>query len=339
MDIPIALCLNKAFINPACVVMYSTLKNSNPLTRYKFFLISRDIDDSDLQLINQRLAKFQAVFTCEIKFISDEQYASIPSTLYYSKEACFRVFIPLLLQEYDKLIYLDCDVLVCQDLTQLYQVELQEKAYAACSEKPIYKLVWNPLITNRMKEKYKFFEKMDFDILDDNSHYVNSGVMLINNNYWQNNNYCYRILEFIKQHSCDKNFNCPDQDAINFVNRQDGKNKFLKLNLKFNLFSEFFIEKVDVNNPKFRELLKMLNINIDKNNIFSPVIIHFATNPKPWDKSNKSIFCEDYRKYANEIGWKIDRHSVKRKFNIKKIIKLLTPHGLIVWKNNNFKIR
>lgn len=41
-----------------------------------------------------------------------------------SKAAYFRLLIPELIREYDKCIYLDCDIIVHGDLKELYEIEL-----------------------------------------------------------------------------------------------------------------------------------------------------------------------------------------------------------------------
>ena len=53
---------------------------------------------------------------------------------YYSKETYCRVFIPRVFPQYDKVIYLDCDIVVTGDISELYNIELGDNLVGAASE-------------------------------------------------------------------------------------------------------------------------------------------------------------------------------------------------------------
>ena len=57
---------------------------------------------------------------------------------YYSQETYFRFFISPLFPEYDKVVYLDCDIVVVGDVSELYNQDIGDKMVAAAVEEVVY---------------------------------------------------------------------------------------------------------------------------------------------------------------------------------------------------------
>ena len=53
---------------------------------------------------------------------------------YYSKSTYYRLFIPALYPELDKALYLDCDIVLCSDVAELYDVDLGENLVGAIAD-------------------------------------------------------------------------------------------------------------------------------------------------------------------------------------------------------------
>jgi lipopolysaccharide biosynthesis glycosyltransferase len=120
-----------------------------------------------------------------------------------SHMAYCRLLLPHLL-DVPRLIYLDCDVLVFRDLSQLYDLQLSDgKAIAAAPDSETSCLAEDsPLVARAIH-------------LPPEGTYFNSGVMLMNLNELRREHFFQRAMEFLNNWSGKYRFH--DQSAINFL--------------------------------------------------------------------------------------------------------------------------
>ena len=155
--IPIAFSINNLFTYPLIVLLTSILYNSNPSTLYYFYImIPYGFFKENKQKINGLCEKYK---TCEIIFLNmGRKYNHWKTnTKYYAKSVYYRLSLSDLVQNYDKIIYLDCDTMVHSDLTNFYNMEMGDKCYMG-------------------------FPGIEVSYLEINGtrNFINSGVMLIN---------------------------------------------------------------------------------------------------------------------------------------------------------------
>ena len=120
-----------------------------------------------------------------------------------SHMAYCRTLLPRL-QDVSRLIYLDCDLLVFRDLSELFDLELSPgKILAAVPDSETLRLGDDSCtLANAMN-------------LPAAKRYFNSGVMLLNLDQLRKQNFTEKSLEFLKNWSGHYRFH--DQSAINFL--------------------------------------------------------------------------------------------------------------------------
>jgi lipopolysaccharide biosynthesis glycosyltransferase len=135
---------------------------------------------------------------------------------YFKKEAYYRLLIPDLIEDdIEKVIYLDSDIIVKHDITELWNVDIKNFYLAAvqdvgyCASKKRRRVLSIPL-------KYGYF---------------NSGVMLLNLKKWRENSTSNTVIEFAKNNPTK--LRSIDQDALNAVLYD----KWLKLHPRWNYIS------------------------------------------------------------------------------------------------------
>jgi len=132
---PIVIAFTPNYIVPASTLVHSVLRSS-PSGRFEFLcLTSEPIPDSQ-----KRLLKDLAGDRAEWKYITID---NLPEGVYidprYGAAAEFRLMLPELLPEYDKVIYVDCDVIVNNDLQSLYSsIELGDNLLGVVFERKDY---------------------------------------------------------------------------------------------------------------------------------------------------------------------------------------------------------
>jgi lipopolysaccharide biosynthesis glycosyltransferase len=260
--IPIVLSSDNNYTPFLYTTMLSVLKSANKNTFYDFYLIvTPDFSNKNKGQIN----KIKEEYDCNISFIDiGDQFNNLP----WTPAAWYRLILAKLLpKQYDKCIYLDCDVYVCNDLKQLYNIELNENYVAgviACTY-------------------YVYADKMHSNILNipSTKKYINSGVLLVNLKQIRNDNITSRFFELLNSNQVLPAY---DQDVINIVCY--GKIKILPP--KYNMI----LRHVFINDIRLNDLYSKEDIKEAKTN---PCIIHYMCEQKPW---------QGFYKYGS-FWWKI----------------------------------
>jgi lipopolysaccharide biosynthesis glycosyltransferase len=133
--------------------------------------------------------------------IPDERIAGLPAMEYagISTTMWYRIFLPELLGELDRILYVDVDTIAVDDLTPLWQTDLADNYLAAVTN------VWEP-----WNAGYPTRWGMP---LEGPATYFNSGVILMNLAELRRGDCARRLQEWAREHSSELVW--PDQDALN----------------------------------------------------------------------------------------------------------------------------
>ena len=144
----------------------------------------------------------------------------------------YRILIPKLLQDLDKILYLDCDIIVLKDIFELYNINIDNYLFAAVNEG----------VLDRQKELR----------MPENEPYFNAGVMLMNLKRWREENISEKIIQFIKDNP--KKLKNWDQDALNATMY----GKWLNLNIKFN-YTKLLREKNKLQQKEIKDNVSVIH--------------------------------------------------------------------------------
>lgn len=252
--IPIALATDENYAMPTAVAMTSILENAVKNTFYDFYiLVPADFPALTAQKI--ALVKF-AYPRCDIHFVDmkDNFSDTLMRLGHITKPTCYRLLLGEILQQYEKCIYLDSDIIVCSDLTELFSTDLEGYYLGGIKD-----IDFNDPFQNN-DERYK-----ETGLSAENS-YINAGVLLMNLKKIRQDGMTETFLREIK-----KGYLFQDQDVLNIT----CLNKIRHLPVKYNLMNYIFIF------PDRKPYLIYPKGEFDeaKNN---PVIIHYAAHVKPW---------------------------------------------------------
>lgn len=197
-EFAVVLASDNRGILPLSVTVYSLLSTALPETFYRVYILSDGIDADNRARVEQLVAPFD----CRLEFIDIAgilEEHDFPSTDQWPVPAWGRVFIPdLLAQETGNILYLDIDVLVCRDLTELFRTDLTGRAVGVVFE-------------NFSKPGSHFNERLDMPLTC--TGYFNSGVLLMNVDFFREHGLVRAVLDYAVSHRAQ--LTCPDQDALN----------------------------------------------------------------------------------------------------------------------------
>lgn len=168
-------------------------------------------------------------YSFKINFVSIDKssFAHFSLNGGYTQTIYYRIMIPKLLPQLSKSLYLDSDIIVINDIFELYRINIENYLLGAVEDSALDK--------TRHRE---------LDI-PDNEKYFNSGVLLLNICMWNKFDISEKVIEFIKNNP--EKLKYPDQDAINKILC----GRWYSLHHKYNyMISDLDKFPFDTNNPK-----------------------------------------------------------------------------------------
>lgn len=296
----IALSFDKGFSMQAAVTMAS-ISISNAKSGITFHLLTDNLDDNlkDRICFSLKHDSHKAIFyTIDKSLLKDcpvNKDLACPSLAKY-----YRLLLPKILpQTVERVLYLDCDIIVTDTLAPLFQIEMKDKAIGVISDQ-------KPYVINN-------YNRLGIELEDG---YFNSGVILFDLLNWRNNDYTLDVFSYIRKNRSSLVWE--DQDALNKI---FSKNK-IYLPLQYNLQNDMLYDKNELYWKNREELI---------NAIKNPVCIHFCGS-KPWEKECRHPWRGDWEYVLTQTAWNgfvLRKKSVMQRIIIyikKMILRYMTFH-------------
>lgn len=249
--IPVVFSSDHDFIMPTGVALQSMLESAPKVEFDIFILQSDDVTDMD----RNRLQDIVKSYKAQISFISFGKEFSESYEVRGISTACyFRLLIPWLITQYDRVIYLDGDTVVKSDISKLLDYFIDDDAYAYGVRTPGF---------STDADLVNYITSLGLT----NVNYINSGILVLNSKLLRKDNLKDKFLSYR-----DKALLYQDQDIINIV----CKDRIGWLPLKFNRTPSL----EGINKSKLIEAGVTTDFDFE-DAILNPAIIHYA-GKKPW---------------------------------------------------------
>ena len=292
----ILLTFDDKYAPHAAAVMESVIQN----TKAKIDFAVMHFEENLTQPIQDKLKQHFVEKVNSLTFYPvDNQvknlFSRIQFTEYLSLNTFLRLLSPEILKNDDVILYLDSDLIVLGDVTELMQrADLNYAINAVAEHYPssrIHELEVKKIKTKREKEslaveKKQMEKKKTLDMFSESS-YFNAGVVILNLKLWREQKLIDQALQYISSHPV---LPCGDQDVLNGI----FNGNFGMLPLCWNVHP--YIKLLNEYTSKYSqdELHKAKT---------TPKIIHFA-GVKPWsymfsNKKEKNI----YWMYRGSTPW------------------------------------
>lgn len=263
-SIQIVYALNDKYVPLAITSMISVAENTKSDINFNIF--HSGLSEKSKKYLNSiKKYKNSKIVYQEIdekKFIKAGVSLKSP---YSPVELYFKMIIADILNEYDKVIFLDSDTLCLGDIKELFDIDISGVLLAAVQD------AWSPA------------GKKEFSLRS--NRYFNCGTMLLNCKKMRETDFSKRALKYLKDNS-SKESTCTAEKILNQMADED---KIL-LPLKFNYLESWW------NNHICYTGNKLVEYNEAKKN---PFIIHF-TGYKPNTIYNLHSYRETWWLYAKK---------------------------------------
>lgn len=250
-----------AYSQHLAVTLVSLLEN-NPHNRFDVLVVTLQMTQSDRDRICALVARFGNV-RLRFQAFDLSRYSHFRIDGHISHASYLRIFIPEILPDsVEKVLYLDCDIVVRGDIAPLWNTPLGDNMLGAA-------------------RNLFFVRHEDLDMPED-AGYFNAGILLMNLKRWREENGTARLIRFIEAHH--DHLWAHDQDALNAVFCGEIQELAPRWNFQTSmLWSE--PHGLGLSYGEFRRLLA------------DPAIVHFTTPSKPWHFSNTHPYKSTYYHY------------------------------------------
>lgn len=268
--------IDNNYVQHCCVMLASFFEN-NHSEQHTIYLLTESLEQDSFDIIKNLIYSYQGLFY-SYQIDSDAlKSCPIRETDHLTIATYYRLLIAdVLPPTVEKVLYLDCDIVVNKSIEELWNTDLRNYALAAVEE-----LGCSPVDS---------YERLGYDR---KYGYFNAGVLLINLDFWRKNDMTQVFFSYIAENFMK--LKAHDQDVLNALLHD----KCLLLSYKWNVEEGFY---------HYYMIKKMRHERVFSYILRNPAILHYSWKPKPWDLGCKHPFRVNYYCYLD----KAIRHGLPR---------------------------
>lgn len=289
--VPIVFCFDKRILLGASVAIKSLIDCALKTTAYDIRIFHSDLNIKEQKNLTKLIENTQ--HNIGFHYINPTLFKQVPkSNKSWTEIVYYRFLTSQILKEYEKVIYSDVDVLFKDDLTELYNTEIEDFELGAVrAEKNTPQAIGHKYFKENLKD-YIYW----------------SGLLLINNKCFEGKAILNKLLE--NANLKFKELKLFDLDLMN-ITCQNIK----PLDFKYCVLQSIYYSNNFENSKDYQYLKNVYSPEELTNAKNCPAIIHYAGKPgKPWRMKHP---YGDYQEYINKLPKELRRYTardIRKKF-------------------------
>ena len=184
--IPIFFAVDDGYMPFLAVALESLIENASKNYYYSIKILYTNISEENKHKINKYKRQNVNIEFVDLNYYIEKVKDKLYTRDYYTKTTYFRLFIANLYPQYDKAIYLDSDITVLGDISELYNVDIGDNLIAAAPDDVIQ--------TTKVFQEYA--EKVVG--VADYKKYFNAGILLMNLDEFRKFNFQEKFLYLLE---------------------------------------------------------------------------------------------------------------------------------------------
>ena len=298
--IPVVFASDNNYVPMVTTTIYSMLKNASDAYRYDIVVLHEGIEWENQEKMKTFLGQFEnaGLQFCDVSRFVD-QYELTTNNPHISNETYYRFLIQELLPYYSKVLYLDSDLIVKGDVSELFSVDLGDNLLAAVRDVDYCGNL-------NMKDGIRMRYTKEVLGMHQPYDYFQAGVLVLNTKAMRKLHPMEKWLEF----ASDDRYIYNDQDILN-VHCQ-GRVKYLDYD--WNVMTDCYgrIGRIF----SFAPAAIFDAFNDSRNH---EKIVHYAGAQKPWKVMGSDRF-DLYWEYAKETPFYVQLSSMLHAEVVKPMI-------------------
>jgi len=288
-SIPVCFSTDQNYVPYFAVALQSLIENSSDENNYDIFILEDGISSDAKRFLKEQAAKKENIsvrFINVEKYLTDDKKSKMVVSGWFTIATYYRMILPEILVNYDKILYLDCDLVVLDDVAKLFKSDINDVLLAAAYDIGVARLLFkNEARGARLKSYIE--EQLGVPNAYD---YFQAGVLLMNLKKMREVNLSDKCFEFL---ALNPNIYWVDQCVLNAV--CVGRVKYLPIEWNMTWHVVFEADDLEKELPPatYDEYCKAHNASR---------ILHYSGGIKPWfdPKIELSSF---FWKYARNVAF------------------------------------
>lgn len=248
--IPIIYSVNNHYAPYFYISLKSLIEHANGKNRYQIYILYTELDERHRRYLG-KLKRENIQIEC-IDIAENMRNITIDGNNYLTVETCYRLLLPQIFPQHERVLYIDSDTLVMSDVEELFDSWLGEKPVGAMHEAD----------TVYLREYYRKLGVHEA---------FNAGILVIDIKLFREMNIGTQCLTLLEEDSKrkERRLQYMDQDALNIVL----KDKVCFLDSRWNFLSRYMQDIELLYEERREEYLK---------NADDIKILHYVSEIKPW---------------------------------------------------------
>lgn len=299
--ISIVTACDENYVRAAAVALVSAAASVGSRRKLDLYVLDGGVSDGSKAKLERSCAQFgRAVrwLTSDLRAIRD-----LPVSQHVSHSTYLRIFLAEVLPaSVSRAIYLDADLVVTRDLSELWATPLEDAYCGAVQD--AFLPVLDPAVAfdhplqcqvapNQDPRPIANYRELD---LSGEMPYFNAGIMLVNVARWRRERVAARALDCLRANA--QHVRYWDQYALNVL----FAGQWSKVDARWNQSSDVF--QLPSWQRSHYSLAEFWQVRRD------PWIVHFNNLPKPWDANCVHPFRGLFFQYLKETAWADQRQEL-----------------------------
>lgn len=201
-EIPVFFSTDDNYIPYLDVAISSLVANSSKSNKYRIIVLNTGLDPENVQKVKRNERDGITIDFIDISKELENIKSRLKNVYHFSIVTYYRLFIASLFPEYEKIVYLDCDLVVLGDVADLYNVDIGDNIIAA-----------GPEMFVRSTEEFRIYAEKALGVDPDG--YVNAGVLVMNLKEFRKCEIEEKFVKLITEYDFD--LLDPDQAFLNYL--------------------------------------------------------------------------------------------------------------------------
>lgn len=201
-EIPIFFTTDDNYIPYLDVAIRSLVANASKNNKYRIIVLDTGLSPENIKTVKKNERPGITIDFVDISHEIEGIKSRFKNVYHFSIVTYYRLFIASLFPQYDKIVYLDCDLVLLGDVADLYNFDIGDNIIAAAPEE----FVQNTAQFRRYAEKA-------VGVNPDG--YVNAGVLVMNLEQFRKNQIEEKFVKLITEYDFD--LLDPDQAYLNYL--------------------------------------------------------------------------------------------------------------------------
>ena len=282
-NIPVVIAANDKYAPYCGTLLLSIMDHADAQYHYDILLLSHDISETNQMRLRELIC---GTDNFRIRFLDPDALLKgyhLYTRAHFSVETYYRLALPQLLPDYDKVLYLDVDMIAQADAAELYQTNVEGYLLAA-----VYDIDTAGLYSGFQPDKKTY---VDRELkLQNPYHYFQAGALVLNLKEFRD---AY-TLEYMLSLAASKNWQLLDQDVLNVL----CENRVKYLDMSWNVLYDYGNLRISHVFRLAPQWMYRMYAEARK----APKIIHYAGPEKPWKYPNCD-FADIFWKYARQTSY------------------------------------